>query len=302
MIFSELYSAYYNTVAGILSACLEGKPSEKELRKIVEERAFSESVLTVLPALKEERWQLLRKDLSTPIRHAPTLPLTLMEKRWLKAILKDPRVRLFDIQIDGLEDVEPLFDLDDICYYDRYTDGDPYEDEGYIQRFRLVLEAIREGKPLQAELLNRKKKRAWMRFIPTGLEYSEKDDKFRIRVTGSKFANMRLGRIYKLDYYTGDGPWHHEPEPEKIGEVVLELHDVRNALDRVMNHFAHLEKEAEKIGQDLYRIRLRYYQSDETELVIRILGFGPVVKVLEPESFVEQIRDRLRRQMECGIR
>ena len=302
MIFSELYSAYYNTVAGILSACLEEKPSEKDLRKIVEERAFSESVLTVLPALKEERWQLLRKDLSTPIRHEPTLPLTLLEKRWLKALLKDPRVRLFDIQIDGLEDVEPLFDLDDICYYDRYTDGDPYEDEGYIQRFRLVLEAIREGKPLQAELLNRKKKRVWMRFFPAGLEYSEKDDKFRIRVTGSKFANMRLGRIYKLEYYTGDGPWHQEPEPEKISEVVLELRDVRNALDRVMNHFAHLEKEAEKIGQDLYRIRLRYYQSDETELVIRIISFGPVVRVLEPESFVEQIRDRLRRQMECGIR
>ena len=302
MIFSELYSAYYNTVAGILSACIDGQPSEKDLRKIVEELAFSESVLTVLPALKEERWQLLRGDLSTPIRHKPTLPLTLLEKRWLKAILKDPRICLFDIQIDGLEDVEPLFDLDDICWYDRYTDGDPYDDEGYIQRFRLVMEAIREGKPLQAELLNRKGKHAWMRFIPTGLEYSEKDDKFRIRVTGSKFANLRLSRIYKLEYYTGAGPWHHEPEPEKIGEVVLELRDVRNALDRVMNHFAHLEKEAEKIGQDLYRIRLRYYQSDETELVIRILSFGPVIKVLEPESFVEQIRERLRKQMDCGIR
>lgn len=302
MIFSELYSAYYNTVAGILSACINGQSSEKDLCKIVEERAFSESVLTVLPALKEERWQLLRKDLSTLIQHEPTIPLTLLEKRWLKAILQDPRVRLFDVQTDGLEEVEPLFNLDDIRWYDRYTDGDPYEDEGYIERFRLVLEAIREGKPLQAELLNRKGKRAWMRFIPTGLEYSEKDDKFRIRVTGSKFANLRLSRIYKLEYYTGAGPWHHEPEPEKIGEVVLELRDVRNALDRVMNHFAHLEKEAEKISQDLYRIRLRYYQSDETELVIRILSFGPVIKVLEPESFVEQVRERLRRQMECGIR
>ena len=302
MIFSELYSAYYNTVAGILSACLHGQPSEKDLRKIVEKKAFSESVLTVLPALKEERWQLLRKDLSTPIQHEPTIPLTLLEKRWLKAILQDPRVRLFDVQTDGLEEVEPLFNLDDICWYDRYTDGDPYEAEGYIERFRLVLEAIREGKPLQAELLNRKGKRAWMRFIPTGLEYSEKDDKFRIRVTGSKFANLRLSRIYKLEYYTGDGPWHHEPEPEAIGEVTLELRDERNALDRVMNHFAHLEKEAEKIGPDRYRIKLRYWKSDETELVIRILSFGPVIIVLEPEDFAELIRERLRRQMECGIR
>ena len=302
MIFSELYSAYYDTVAGILTACITGRPTEKDLRKIVEERAFSESVLTVLPALKEERWQLLRKDLSTPVRHVPTLPLTLLEKRWLKAVMQDPRVRLFDVRIEGLEDVEPLFDLKDICFYDRYADGDPYDDEGYIRRFRMVLEAIREERPLQAELFNRRGKRVRMRFIPNGLEYSEKDDKFRIRVTGSRFAHMRLGRICQLEYYTGPGPWHQEPEPERIGEVVLELRDVRNALDRVMNHFAHLEKEAEKIGQDLYRIRLRYYQSDETELVIRILGFGPVVRVLEPESFVEQIRERLRRQMQCGIR
>lgn len=302
MIFSELYSAYYRTVAGILSACIDGRPSEKDLRKVVEERAFSESALTILPALKEERWQLVGKDFSTPLRCAPTIPLTLLEKRWLKALLQDPRVRLFDVQIDGLEDVEPLFDLKDIKYYDRYADGDPYEDEAFVNRFRLVLEAIRTQRPLRAEFLNRTGKPVWLRFFPTGLEYSEKDDKFRIRITGSKFANLRLSRIYKLGYYTGDGPWKNEPEPDNIREVVLELRDERNALDRVMNHFAHLEKEAEKIGEDRYRIRLRYYQSDETELVIRILGFGPLIRVIEPDSFAGLIRERLKRQMACGIR
>ena len=76
MIFSELYSAYYRSVGEIISACLHGHPDEKDLQKIVEQHAFSESALTVLPALKEERWQLLRKDFSTPIRHDPSLPLT----------------------------------------------------------------------------------------------------------------------------------------------------------------------------------------------------------------------------------
>ena len=302
MIFSELYSAYYNTVAGILSACLNGRPEEKDLRKIVEERAFSESVLTVLPALKEGRWQLLRPDLTTPLRREPAIPLTLLEKRWLKAILQDPRIRLFDVHVEGLDGVDPLFDLNDISYYDRYADGDPFEDPEYVRRFRLIREAIRTGTPLQAAYVNRKGLRLRMRFIPTGLEYSEKDDKFRVRVTGSRFANLRLGRITRLGIYQGDGPWHRAPEPERIEEVTLELRDERNALDRVMNHFAHLEKEAEKIGKDRYRIRLRYYKSDETELVIRILGFGPVIKVTEPENFVDLIKERLIRQKECGIR
>jgi hypothetical protein len=97
MIFSELYSAYYNTVAEILARLTEGECSEKELQGIVADRAFGESLLTVLPSLKSEKWQLVRGDLTTPICHRPTMPLTLLEKRWLKAISLDPRIRLFDV-------------------------------------------------------------------------------------------------------------------------------------------------------------------------------------------------------------
>ena len=50
MIFSELYSAYYNTVAAIISGIIDGEHSEKELQKIVTERAFGESVLTIMPS------------------------------------------------------------------------------------------------------------------------------------------------------------------------------------------------------------------------------------------------------------
>ena len=52
MIFSELYSAYYNTVAAIISSIIDGEHSEKELQKIVVDRAFGESVLVILPSLK----------------------------------------------------------------------------------------------------------------------------------------------------------------------------------------------------------------------------------------------------------
>ena len=34
MIFSELYSAYYNTIAAMISRIVEGEDSEKELQKI----------------------------------------------------------------------------------------------------------------------------------------------------------------------------------------------------------------------------------------------------------------------------
>ena len=154
MIFSELYSAYYNTVAAIISGILDGEHSEQELQKIVMERAFGESALTILPSLKSEKWQLVHSDMTTKLEHKPTIPLTTLQKRWLKAISLDPRVKLFGVDFPDLEDVEPLFTSADYYIYDQYNDGDPFEDEQYIRHFRLILEAIRKGAQIKFEMIN----------------------------------------------------------------------------------------------------------------------------------------------------
>ena len=60
-----------------------------------------------------------------------------------------------------------------------------------------------------------------------------------------------------------------------------------------MLHFSHLEKKTERIGDNRYRITLRYDKDDETEMLIRIIAFGPVLKVTEPASFIELIKERL---------
>ena len=41
---------------------------------------------------------------------------------------------------------------------------------------------------------------------------------------------------------------------------------------------------------------------DETEIVIRVLSFGLYVKVLEPESFVNFIKERLISQKSCELK
>ena len=130
MIFSELYSAYYNTVAEIISRIIDGERDERKLQKIVLEHAFGESVTTILPALKSGKWQLLCPDMSTVLKHKPSVPLTNLQKRWLKAVSLDPRVKLFDVSFNGLDDVEPLFTPNDYYVYDKYCDGDDFSDEG----------------------------------------------------------------------------------------------------------------------------------------------------------------------------
>lgn len=302
MIFSELYSVYYNTVARIIEMAFQPGVTEKELQQCVAEHAFSESVLTILPALKTGKWPLLHRDLSPVLHHVPTMPLTMLEKRWLKAVMEDPRVKLFDIEVPELGDIEPLFTQDDYKIYDQYTDGDPFEDEAYIRHFRLLLSAVREKRAVRVTMRNRHGREVRFRFYPEGFEYSVKDDKIRVLASGCKFRQFNLGRILDCEYDNGDGHWREKAQVEKCRELTLLITDERSALERAMLHFAHFEKQAERVDGERYILRLKYYENDETELVIRILSFGPYVKVLEPESFVSLIKERLILQKGCGLK
>ena len=303
MIFSELYSVYYHTVAKILSHMIDGEVSERELQKIVSENAFGESVMTILPALKSEKWQLMRPDMTTTLTHKPIMPLTALQKQWLKAISLDPRVQLFGVDFEGLDDVEPLFTSEDYEIYDRYGDGDPYEDEGYIERFRFLLSAIRKQIPIKLNLINKNGKNVYTKCVPVKLEYSEKDDKFRLLTSGCRFIHtVNLAKISSCSEYRGEHMIGTKRRETRHEWVTLKVKDERNALERVMLHFAHFEKQAEQIGRDDYLVRLKYDQNDEPEMVIRVLSFGPLVEVTEPQHFIELIKDRLRRQKNCNLR
>lgn len=302
MIFSELYSAYYNTVARIITAAFDKNTTEKDLDRIVSENAFSESVLTIMPSLKSGKWKLLDDNLKPLLKHEPTMPLTLLQKRWLKAISLDKRVKLFDVQFPDLSDVEPLFTGDDYRIYDKYSDGDNFDDEGYIGRFRLIYYAVKNNLPIIARLNNRYGKEVTLRFFPKGFEYSEKDDKIRVIMDGCKYRQINLGRIINCQLYSGTKPFDEKPKAMQTKVLTLQITDERNALERVMLHFAHFEKQAERIGDNKYLLHLKYYATDETEIVIRVLSFGPCVKVISPDSFVGLIKERLEEQKRCGVR
>lgn len=303
MIFSELYSAYYNAMAEILKAAINHPLEIGEIRTIIDKNAFGDSILNIEPAITEERWQLIAPDGTTALKHAPTMPLTLLEKRWLKAISLDPRFRLFTNEEIDLPDVEPLFCTNDIIVFDKYSDGDPYEDENYIRNFRLILDAIRNRYPLGIETTNRKGNTICRVLLPDHLEYSEKDDKFRLIGIGSRYGGtVNLARIVRVMPY--DRPFETDTtgslQPDNQ-TVVFELTDERNALERALMHFAHFEKQAERLDGYRYKVTVTYEKDDETEIVIRILSFGPMVKVTSPQDFTDLIRERLVKQKGCEL-
>lgn len=302
MIFSELYSIYYQTMAAILKAATDHPLEAKEMQHIVEKHAFGESMLHILPAIQEQRWQLITPDGRTLLRKAPGMPLTLLEKRWLKAIANDPRMRLFGDNIYDFPDAEPLFLPEDILVFDRYADGDDYTDEAYIQNFRLILDAIKQQYPLKITLQNRRGNPLQMNIMPKYLEYSEKDDKFRLIGSSDRYGStINLGRIISCERCQDVMARRLTRKSEQQRQVVFELFDQRKALERVLLHFAHCEKEAEKLDDKHYRITVVYDKEDETEMVIRILSFGPLIKVMAPQHFVDLIKQRLLDQKSCGL-
>ena len=77
------------------------------------------------------------------------MPLSTLQRRWLKTLLSDKRMQLFDVDFTGLEDVEPLFTQEQFVYFDRYSDGDAYDNPQYKKHFRLLLQAIKEKRKVE---------------------------------------------------------------------------------------------------------------------------------------------------------
>ena len=173
----------------------------------------------------------------------------------------------------------------------------------------MVLLALRENRRLRIRYRGRKYRHDHL-YIPEKLEYSSKDDKFRLIAHSSRGTPymIRLASIREVSLAekvtTGEKQTAVRKEAAVLKEtVVLELVDERNALERAMIHFSDLEKETVRLDDTHYRITLRYRKEDETEILIRVLSFGPKVRVSAPESFIHLVKDRLdmqKRFKSCG--
>lgn len=49
------------------------------------------------------------------------------------------------------------------------------------------------------------------------------------------------------------------------------------------------------------KLLLYYDKEDETEIIIRVLSFGPMLYVVKPVAFINLLKDRLSDQKSCGL-
>lgn len=312
-LFSEIYTCYYQIVKSILqhpAALTLG-----ELRTSISGMGYEESLLYLIPKLTSGEWNLLERKGDIFLSRLSDdfyVPLTNLQKSYIRTILQDERIQLF-LDEDKCEylrqllcNAQILWQPEDFYYYDRFTNGDDYTNPDYRQNFRTLLTAIHNHQYVDISYESRNNHRVHHHYLPCRLEYSIKNDKFRLLGTLQSDKQHRI-EILNLDRmktvtllpeqadYIPDinesirSSYYKEP-------VCLRIHTDRNALERTMLQFANYEKNTTKIDDNTYECLIYYNQKMETELLIEVLSFGPLIEVLGNERFLSQVRQRLRKQ------
>ncbi len=298
MIFHEIYSSYYRVLADILREAQAAPISTAKIHEIIRRHAFSESSQTIPQKLSSGDWPLLENQRSR-LAHIPRRPTSLLEIRWLASILRDPRVQLFLPATESPPDISlpPLWKEEDIFYFDRHRGGDPFADLEYIRNFRALLSALREKKQIAVRYVSKKGKPISYHGTVSRVEYSQKDDKFRfLLLAKDRLLTLNAAQIQSTVLLKE--PAENQAPPAIKKQVVVKILDERQTLNRTMLHFSDLEKITCAEGERTYRMTLSYYPDDEAEILIRLLSFGPFVKVISPAEMVEKVRDRLGKQKE----
>ena len=321
-LFSEIYGCYYQVLHQILSQAELHPITGREMERICRTHGFAESSLYILPKLTGGEWQLLTREgeqYRALTRGHRELPLTRLQRSFIRALLLEPRFHLFftDEELTALwhftEDTEPLWRPEDFHHYDRYTDGDPYDDPEYRTHFQTLLAALSGRQYVNLSYQSEKGNRISHHYLPLKLEYSEKNDRFRLlavlerekRSPWIHTLNLRGIREAALlpRFETEDFDFEQIIRRSYYQEPLrLQIKNRRNALERAMLHFSNYEKKTRKIDEDTWECLIYYNRSMETELLIEVLSFGPAVKVMGPDTFRCLVQERLDRQMELFSR
>lgn len=312
-LFSEINCAYFNVTEKILR---RKTVTISDIREIIGRNGFSETMLFLEPELigKNSIGLLTEHDgiYTSMLKNELHIPLTEVQKRWLCAVLNDKKSSLFldqeqKAELYELLGAEPLFDGGFIRFFDRFTDGDDFEDESYIRNFRNILRSIHENRLVRISFQTRKGARVTHYFLPEKLEYSSKNDKFRVHIIRYNKTQPVERGIINLSQITSseltdiiaENRLYKAPSKK---EVTVKVHNERNAINRFMMEFAELERISD--FDDTTKectVTMKYDAKDETEILIRILSFGPVVEVVGDDGLRKPVADRVRRQWELNL-
>ena len=338
-LFNELFSRYAIVLAESVLEC-SGKNSRVDLDEALK-RNISRSFKYYSPIESEK----VRRELRAYIEDAElvnskgktrfileqgnylydVLPITKLELRWLITVLEDPLATIFFSaeQIDKLKkamqdvpfEVE-AFKMSAINYFDRYNleeqylqaeEGDTRHSKKEAYFIRKVYKAIICGEKIKIEYKNWRGEKRYVNCKPTWMEYSRRDDIFRIwyiNENKNEINMVNVSRILRIIIFN-DKKYNKMEQREKLKkiydqtmtEIQIEFYQgEKNLPDRLLTEFSLWKKKCiYDVTTQKYIMTLYYSTLDEKEILIRLLSYGPYIRVVAPEKnyILSEIKKRI---------
>lgn len=269
-----------------------------------------EEVTAYLPKYKCDPGAELYRDV---------VPISTIELRWLKTILNDAdhKMKLFlsDAEIAMLNDllnqcapsVSP-FPMDKIVFFDRF-----HFPEKKAKREAAVLatlvECNRSQRTVYIKYHTRKHQVKTGTYRPIVLEFSKRNNRFQgfLQECGSDHIyTMNLSQIESaveteasFDYATAEQALDSYRK-DNTTSVQVAFYDTRNIVDRILTEFSPWEKRCSYDPETgLYQLTIFYQKSDEVDLVVRLMGYGGDLYMVDLNHPIgREIQFRMDRQME----
>lgn len=236
------------------------------------------------------------------------LPLSKNEIRWLNTILNHPYTILFiddNIRMKLLDKIKKSsvkkFNLHFVNYYDQVKSSSIEQNSTVIKTLINII--IKEHKKIKISYMDGVKKE--ITCCPVWIEYSKKYNNMQIRFR--KVENKSLidiNKIKKITILEDDYNLEEErnavlteiKDNKKI--ILIQFFDEVGVPDRILNEFSPWNKTCTyDSSSTLYNLKLYYDDDEEMEIVEKLLGYGPYIKVVNDTGEVlEKIRELIVRQ------
>lgn len=303
MLFHESYGVYYNAVSKIINLILEQKLDEHSMFEVIENTAFQETAYILEKKLVDKcfcgiLYQEAYGELpKTEIRNTVKLPLSKIERDWLKTISLDPRIKLFEISFPDLDDAVPLYNLEDIVYCGRYYDGDDYNSDQYIKNFKTVFSSIKAHNYL--ELHYNSLSRGYCNEIvqPLYLQYSSREDRFRLIANNeNELYTYNIARIEKCNSISEKFQFDEYSQEFERSYAEILVKNQRDTLERLLLFFSHLDKKTNRVDEQLFKVTLFFTKRDYKEVTAQLLSFYPMIEIVGPEYIKERYYEKIKKQ------
>ena len=213
------------------------------------------------------------------------------------------------------------FKMSAINYFDRYNlekqylqaeEGDTRHSKKEAYFIRKVYKAIIFGEKIKIEYKNWRGEKRYVNCKPTWMEYSRRDDIFRIwyiNENKNEINMVNVSRILRIIVFN-DKKYNKMEQREKLKkiydqtmtEIQIEFYQgEKNLPDRLLTEFSLWKKKCiYDVTAQKYIMTLYYSTLDEKEILIRLLSYGPYIRVVAPEKnyILSEIKKRIITQRE----